>query len=130
MESGQDGFKSYAVLELMGHRKMAGLVTEVTMFGSTMIRIDVPGDDGLQPVTQYLAPSALYSITPCTEETARGVARSIRAVPIHSYEVRPAKAIEAGRRARTYDGFDPDDEDDDNERDAEDDRDDSEGMEL
>ena len=39
-------FEEWAILELMGHRKLAGKVTEQTIGSSTFVRIDVPGGDG------------------------------------------------------------------------------------
>jgi hypothetical protein len=39
-----DGFDSWCVLELFGHVRMAGRVTEEERFGSKMGRIDVPGE--------------------------------------------------------------------------------------
>jgi hypothetical protein len=35
-----DPFKDWAILELMGHRKLAGLVSEETHFGVALCRID------------------------------------------------------------------------------------------
>jgi len=55
----------------MGHRKLAGHVSEVTIAGSAMLRLDVPSEP---PVTQFYGGSAIYCITPTTEELARQVA--------------------------------------------------------
>jgi hypothetical protein len=60
-------FSGYAVVELMGHRVRAGLVTEVEMFGTKMLRLDIPGKDRFE----FYSGAALYGITPCTEEQAR-----------------------------------------------------------
>lgn len=35
-------FDSWAILELMGHRKLAGRVSEATLAGGAFVRIDVP----------------------------------------------------------------------------------------
>lgn len=35
-------YEGWAILELIGHRRLAGEVSEVTMYGSSMLRIDVP----------------------------------------------------------------------------------------
>ena len=63
-------FEGWAFLELMGHRKLAGFVREQNFAGAGLIRIDVPGDDG-NVATQFYSPSALYCLTPTTEEMAR-----------------------------------------------------------
>jgi hypothetical protein len=37
-------FEGWAILELMGHRKLAGFVREQQFAGAGMIRVDVPGE--------------------------------------------------------------------------------------
>ena len=89
-------FEGWAVLELMGHRKLAGYVQPATIAGAGVLRIDVPGegDEGL--VTQFYAPSALYCLTPVTEDMARRVARTYAPAPVTRWELPPA--IEPGAR--------------------------------
>lgn len=41
-DQGGPAFESWAVLELMGHRRLAGFVREVTIAGAGLLRIDVP----------------------------------------------------------------------------------------
>lgn len=76
----RDGIDGWAILELMGHRKLAGVLTEVS--GGAMagfIRIDIPGPgkDAPMVATQFYAPGAVYCITPTTEAMARAVAASL-----------------------------------------------------
>jgi len=100
----------WAVLELMGHRKLAGRISEVVVAGVPMLRLDVPdsSEDGWQ--TQYYAGSALFSVTPTTEELARRFAEAHRPVPVHRYEL-PALAADAGEEADPVaDMFDLDDD--------------------
>lgn len=35
-------FEGYAILELMGHRRLAGYVSEVEIAGAAMLRLDIP----------------------------------------------------------------------------------------
>ncbi len=65
-------FEGWAIVELMGHRKLAGNVTEATIAGAAFLRLDVPSEP---PVTQYYAPAAVYAITPTTEELATRIAK-------------------------------------------------------
>ncbi|MFH0899046.1 MAG: hypothetical protein V2A73_00300, partial [Pseudomonadota bacterium] len=67
-------FAEWAILELLGHRRLAGYVTEQEIAGAGLLRIDVPGDDGVV-ATQFYSPASLYCMTPTTEEIARAVAR-------------------------------------------------------
>jgi hypothetical protein len=104
-------FEGWAILELMGHRKLAGKLSEATIGGGAFIRIDVPGDEG-DVATQFYAPGAVYCITPTTEEIARGLAKGNRPTPVTRYELPPPRVAEP-----TYD--DEDDSDDDDQDDAE-----------
>jgi hypothetical protein len=82
-----DGF--WAVVELMGHVKMAGFVTEEERFGAKLGRIDIPqGDEGQDPFTQYFGGSSVYRITPTTEELARQMAVAWRPRPISVYDLK------------------------------------------
>lgn len=87
-------FKGWAILELMGHRRLAGYVTEEEIAGAGMIRIDVPGEDGEMVATQYYSPSALYCLSPVTEELARAVARNNQPTPVTRYELPPVRSRE------------------------------------
>lgn len=75
-------FEEWAVLELMGHRRLAGRVSEETIGGAAFIRIDVPGG-----ATQFYAPGAVYCITPTSEEIARQFAEGNKPRPVERYEL-------------------------------------------
>lgn len=83
-----ESFDSFAILELMGHRRLAGRVREATLAGGSFLRIDVPAVDDQAEVTQFYSPGAVYAITPCSEEVARGFAARHRPEPVHQYELR------------------------------------------
>lgn len=85
-------FEGWAILELMGHRKLAGRVSEANIGGGAFIRIDVPGD-GADVATQFYAPGAVYCITPCTEDLARRTAAGCRPAPVTEYELSPARRL-------------------------------------
>lgn len=76
MSAGAEKFEGWAILELMGHRKLAGYLREQDVAGAAFISIDVPGPDGASVATQFYAPGAVYCITPTTEDLARRVARA------------------------------------------------------
>lgn len=75
-------FSEWAVLELMGHRKLAGKVTEATIAGHGLIRLDIP--DG---PTQFYSPSSIYCLTPVSEETARAFAKAHIPEPVTRWEL-------------------------------------------
>lgn len=101
MPEGTAGFEGWAILELMGHRRLAGYVREQNVAGAGFIRIDVPGD-GADVATQLYAPGALYCLTPTTEDIARRFARSCQPEPVTRWELPPA------RSEREIDGEDDD----------------------
>lgn len=90
--SADEGFREWAILELMGHRKLAGLVTEQELGGAKLIRIDVPGEDGVI-ATQFYGGGAIYCLTPVTEELARRVAKGNQPAPVTRWEL-PAPDVQ------------------------------------
>jgi hypothetical protein len=60
-------------LELLGHRVRAGYVTEVTVAGAALLHIDLPAKlfGGDPDAWEEYAPSALYCLSPESEESVR-----------------------------------------------------------
>lgn len=105
----EDKFGSWAVLELFGHRRLGGYVTEQTIGGGAFIRIDIPAIDDEPAVTQFYGPAAVFSLTPTSEEAAVAVARRNRPEPVHQWELPKLPAAVAAVVARAYpdtDGLD------------------------
>ena len=85
----REPFKQWGILELMGHRKAAGLVQEVELFGVKMLRIDIPpGDRDPQPLSQIYGGSAIYCLTIVDEETAKAFAQHSRDKPLEVWSAR------------------------------------------
>ncbi len=81
-------FESWAILELMGHRRLAGYVTEQEIGGTNMLRIEIPGPDG-DSTTQFYSSQAVYAITPTTEDIARRFSRRSQPGPVNVWELLP-----------------------------------------
>jgi len=67
----------YAVVEIMGHRTRAGAISDATMGGAPMLRIEHPTEaahDG-GPLVEYYAPASIFAIRPCSREVAEQAAR-------------------------------------------------------
>jgi hypothetical protein len=94
MGADEKAFEGWAILELMGHRRLAGWVSEVTMFGHGFIRLDIPADGELPAATQFYSPSSLYALTPTTEETVRLIRSRPR--PVEAWEARQHLGLVAG----------------------------------
>lgn len=96
-------FEEWAILELMGHRKMAGLVREIAVGGVSFIRIDVPAKEaGAWTATQYYNPTAVYCMTPVSEELARRVAQTYEPQPVTRYELPDAPAPRIAQSALDF----------------------------
>lgn len=64
---------TWAVVELMGHRRRIGRVSEVEIFGGKMLRIDIPVGVGTEVedfITEFYGCSAIYAYRPMSEELA------------------------------------------------------------
>lgn len=115
MNDSDEKYVGWSVLELMGHRRLGGYVSETTLAGGAFLRIDVPGDaDGEVHSTQYYSPGSVYCLTPCSEEAAKIVARKSRPEPVHQWELpRPRGQNGEDIHAERDYGRDDDDDDDD-----------------
>lgn len=96
------------MLELMGHRRRAGMVEEVDIAGGKLLRIDIPNDGG--DITEFYGAGAIYALRPVSEEIARRAAKDrgdLRPVrPVEYREPTDAEAKAAERRAIASRGWD------------------------
>lgn len=78
METDKKPFETWAVVEVMGHRQIAGRVTEEPLAGVNMLRVDVPSTPAWpEPFTKYFGGGSIYAIHPCTEAVARAAAERL-----------------------------------------------------
>lgn len=101
-------FRQWAILELLGHVKVAGLVTEESHFGTAPGRIDIPNGDGF--ITQFFGGSSVYRLTPTTEEIARSVAARNQPTPAHRWELPALPAQQDEERGDDAELWEDDDE--------------------
>lgn len=85
--SEQNQFSEWCLLELMGHQRIAGLISEATIGGVNLLRVDVPEVKGIAGYTRYFSGSAVYSLNPVTEKLAKQMAEGLRVAPIQRYEL-------------------------------------------
>jgi hypothetical protein len=90
MSEEQNGFAEWAIVELMGHRRLAGYIREVEIAGKGFLRLDIP--TGESTATQLYNPAAVYAITPTSEDTARRVAALSQPEPVQRWELPAAVA--------------------------------------
>jgi hypothetical protein len=80
-------FNQWALLELMGRQRIAGLVTEATIAGAGYLRVDVPETKSESKFTRFISPNSIYAINPVTEEVARVYAENLRVKPIDAWDI-------------------------------------------
>lgn len=88
---------SWMIVELMGHQRMAGEVTEVTVAGKGFLRIDVPASEREPAFTRFVSPDSVYALNPCTEDVARRAAAAFRPKVVNEWEL--PKALPPASRA-------------------------------
>jgi hypothetical protein len=116
MDNQQNSYSSWSILELFGHQREYGFCETVYLGSSCMFRVDVPGLDerewtlgkpeygqhtgykelpvgtkvkraAVAPRSSMLGVSAIYRMTPCTEEVVKqaidkGIARPLIVVSL------------------------------------------------
>src|SRR5687768_7952526 len=111
-----DRFDSWAIVELFGHKKIAGRVTEQVIGGGAFVRVDVPASKHYAAYTKLLGNGAIYAITPVDEAIARKALEYINADPIPVY-IPPDRQLGTGDQhdataSVATDGREYDDDDD------------------
>ena len=67
-------FDQWAIVELFGHQRIAGHVSEQVIAGQGFVRVDVPASPDREAFTRMFGTGAIYSIIPTTEEIATAFA--------------------------------------------------------
>jgi len=91
----------WAIVEVMGHARYAGRVSEHTGLGVPLVRVEIPAVNEQPAFEKLLGASAIFRITPCTREAATEAARS--------FHVRPLSLVALPARTPTL-SFDDHDE--------------------
>jgi hypothetical protein len=111
-------FETWAIVEVMGHTRLAGRVSEQAVGGCNFVRVDVPELDvpesryteatTIPAFTKLLGQASIFSITPCDEQTARRAAASFQTVPFATFV-----APEVARLPAPVTGYTTDDDPED-----------------
>ena len=92
----------WAIVELFGHRRRAGWVEEVRIYGVEKARIHIPLPDGGERIEDYDG-KAVYGQRWVDEATARHVAADIE-----RFEVQPLGPPQLTAHVAMHDGIDDD----------------------
>jgi hypothetical protein len=105
METGKEQ-DTWAIVELFGHARIAGKISEHTIGGCAFVRVDVPQTKSVPAFTRLLGQGAIYSITFVDELVAMRAVESIRPAPVTIY-IPELKQLPLPQR-EAYDDDDPD----------------------
>lgn len=98
----------WAIVEMLGHRRVAGYVQETTVAGAGFLRLDMPESETHPAQTQLISPGSVYALHPVDEQTARTAAAAWRPAPVHRWEL-PAAPSRPQPRIGDPDDDEPDD---------------------
>lgn len=76
---------AWVVLEIFGHKTVAGFMKLDDLAGKQMLRVEIPAVGDFPAFTRHYSPDAIYSITYVSEEAAVMVAAQIEDDPISVY---------------------------------------------
>lgn len=86
-------FETWAIVDLFGHTRVAGKVTEQEIGGCSFVRVDIPNstdplkDDSFR--TELYGQKAIYAIRFVSEDVARLSASQNQCAPISAYDFPP-----------------------------------------
>jgi hypothetical protein len=86
-EKEKSNFDEWALVELFGHARIVGHVTEQSIAGGAFIRVDVPDKDGNTIFTRFFGHGAVYSMSPISRELALHLAAKQDVAPVSRYEI-------------------------------------------
>lgn len=120
MAESTQSFDQWGIVEVMGHKKYAGHITEQVIGGTSLIRVDVPEcqvrEKKIPEYSKLIGAGSIYMITPTSEEIARKAAQRLAfsegdPLPVYIPEERQLTAV-SDDMARDFDVVvDADDDD-------------------
>jgi len=85
---------TWAIVELFGRQVIAGQISEVTIAGSDMLRIDVPPTMDIAGYTKFFGNGAIYAITPTDKLSAIHAVAHLHVRPVSEWTI-PVREIPA-----------------------------------
>ena len=103
-----DKFEQYAIVDVMGHQRYVGLVTEQVIAGCGFVRVDVPATSEVKAWTKLIGTGSIYAITPVEKDIAVAMDERQQKKPIEAFELTPTMVASASQHRIPFD----DDEED------------------
>ena len=82
-------FDEWAIVDVMGHQRYIGKVTEQVIAGKGFVRVDIPETEKTQAWTKLIGTDSIYAITPVSKDIAVAMAKKRQDVPINAYDLTP-----------------------------------------
>ena len=92
----KEKLQEFAVVEMMGHRKIVGKITESDIGLSSLLRVDVLNREGGFDRTEYIGQGSIYCLTIVTEEAAKAAAASNSPAPTWAWNIPQRPALTEG----------------------------------
>lgn len=86
-------FEAWGFVELMGHQRAAGKLSERSIAGRNLLQVDIPLDSGGFR-TVFYGGGAIYALHPTDEAAARKLAAGLGNRPMYAYEFTAHPRIE------------------------------------
>jgi hypothetical protein len=77
--------EAWAIVELFGHQRVAGRISDHAFGGETFVRVDIPKDGSYY--TRLFGKGAIYCINLTDEAAARAAANAFVSKPTYAYEL-------------------------------------------
>lgn len=87
MNEPQTKFSEWALVEIMGHKRIVGKVSEQVIAGQGLLRVDVPEVNGNKAFTQFYGMQSIYCISPTTEALAMRMIQQWRPEPVSQFDL-------------------------------------------
>lgn len=84
----QESQETWGIVDLFGHTKLAGRLSNHAFGGDTFLRVDIPNENGSGFYTRLFGKGAIYSISFTDETIARAAAKRCSPEPISAYELK------------------------------------------
>ncbi len=97
MSEEKNGF--WAIVEIMGHKRYAGRVSEQVIGGASFVRVDVPESGERQAFSKMFGAQSIYCITPVSEDAAKVAASQLEEQPMSEWDL-PDEWRQAMRQGR------------------------------
>jgi hypothetical protein len=116
--------ENWAILEIMGHERLAGRITETNIAGVPMLRVEVPTTEKLPGFVRLLSGASIFSLTPVPQDVATIVAGQLQKTAVsgipaygftfgHQLQMAQSLGLPAPKQPKPYEGgYDPAEDED------------------